>query len=65
MVDEIEREIHREDGREVLSSKVGEMVMAMLPAVDKVAYIRFASVYRKFEDLSEFIREVKEITVGG
>jgi len=65
MVDEVEREIHREDGREVLSSKVGEMVMEMLPAVDKIAYIRFASVYRKFEDLSEFIREVKEITVGG
>jgi transcriptional repressor NrdR len=65
MVDEIERDIHREDGREVMSSKMGEMVMEKLQKTDKVAYIRFASVYRKFEDLSEFIKEVKEITIGG
>jgi len=65
MVDEIEKEIHREAGREVLSSKIGELVMEKLQQTDKVAYIRFASVYRKFEDLSEFVKEVKEITVGG
>ncbi|MBU1026776.1 MAG: transcriptional regulator NrdR [Candidatus Margulisbacteria bacterium] len=65
MVNQIELQIHRQDGREVLSSKVGEMVMDMLPMVDKIAYIRFASVYRKFEDLSEFVKEVNEITVGG
>ncbi|KPJ69002.1 NrdR family transcriptional regulator [candidate division WOR-1 bacterium DG_54_3] len=65
MVDEIEKEIHREAGREVLSSKVGEMVMEKLQAADKVAYVRFASVYRKFEDPSEFIKHVKEISVGG
>lgn len=65
MVDEIEKEIHREAGREVLSSKIGELVMDKLQKVDKIAYIRFASVYRKFEDLSEFVKEVKEITVGG
>ncbi|MFH1576038.1 MAG: transcriptional regulator NrdR [Candidatus Margulisiibacteriota bacterium] len=62
MVDEIEKEIHKEAGREVLSSKLGELVMEKLQQVDKIAYIRFASVYRKFEDLSEFIKEVKEIT---
>lgn len=65
MVDEIEKEIHREAGREVISSKIGELVMEKLQAADKIAYIRFASVYRKFEDLSEFIKEVKEITIGG
>ena len=65
MVDEIEREIHREAGREVLSSKIGEMVMEKLQGMDKVAYVRFASVYRKFEDPSEFIKHVKEISVGG
>jgi len=65
MVDEIEKEIHREAGREVLSSKVGEMVMEKLQAADKVAYVRFASVYRKFEDPSEFIKHIKEISVGG
>ena len=64
-VDAIVKAIHREAGREVLSAKIGEMVMETLQQVDKVAYIRFASVYRKFEDLSEFIKEVKEITVGG
>ncbi|OGC36357.1 transcriptional regulator NrdR [candidate division WOR-1 bacterium RIFOXYB2_FULL_48_7] len=62
IVSEVEREIHREAGREVNSSKVGELVMERLQAVDKVAYIRFASVYRKFEDVSEFLKEVKELT---
>ncbi|MBI5400033.1 transcriptional repressor NrdR [Candidatus Saganbacteria bacterium] len=65
MVDEIEKEIYREDGREVLSSKIGELAMNKLHDIDKIAYIRFASVYRKFESLSEFIEEVKEITIGG
>jgi transcriptional repressor NrdR len=63
MVDEVERELHREAGREVLSSKIGEMVMDRIQKVDKIAYIRFASVYRKFEDISEFVKEVKEITL--
>lgn len=64
MVDEIEREIHREAGREVLSSKIGEMVMEKLQGMDKIAYVRFASVYRKFEDPSEFIKHAKEISIG-
>jgi len=64
MVDEIEREIHREAGREVLSSKIGEMVMKKLQGMDKIAYVRFASVYRKFEDPSEFIEHAKEISIG-
>jgi transcriptional repressor NrdR len=41
------------------------MVMEKLQGMDKVAYVRFASVYRKFEDPSEFIKHVKEISVGG
>ncbi len=65
MIDEIEREIHREEGREVMSSKIGELVMAKLHVADKIAYVRFASVYRKFEDISEFVKEVKGITIGG
>jgi len=64
-LDEIEREIHREAGREVLSSKIGELAMEKLQEIDKIAYVRFASVYRKFEDISEFIKEVREISVGG
>ena len=49
--------------REVASDRVGELVMRELKKLDKVAYIRFASVYRNFEDLDEFsdaIREVKK-----
>jgi len=64
VVDEVEREMHREGGREVLSSKVGELVMEKLQAIDKVAYIRFASVYRKFEHVSEFLKEVKVLTAS-
>ena len=64
IVDEIEKELHREAGREVLSSKIGELVMEKLHAADKVAYIRFASVYRKFEHVSEFLKEVKEMTAN-
>ncbi|MBU0629329.1 MAG: transcriptional regulator NrdR [Candidatus Margulisbacteria bacterium] len=62
IVDEVEKALHREAGREVISSKVGELVMEKLHQIDKVAYIRFASVYRKFEHVSEFQREVEELT---
>lgn len=64
IVDDIEKEVHREAGREVLSSKIGELAMEKLQEVDKVAYIRFASVYRKFEHVSEFLKEVKELTAA-
>ena len=64
MVDEIEKQIHHEAGREVLSSRIGEMVMEKLQGMDKVAYVRFASVYRKFEDPSEFIKHVNEISIA-
>ena len=64
IVDEIEKELHREAGREVMSSKIGELVMEKLQLADKVAYIRFASVYRKFEHVSEFLKEVKELTAN-
>lgn len=64
IVDELEKELHREAGREVLSSKIGEFVMEKLSEADKVAYIRFASVYRKFEHVSEFLKEVKELTAN-
>jgi transcriptional repressor NrdR len=60
-VDEIEREIHKQAGREVTTAQIGEMVMEQLQQIDKIAYIRFASVYRKFEDVSEFLNEIKEI----
>lgn len=47
--------------REIKSEKVGELVMRELRRLDKVAYIRFASVYRSFEDVDEFAEVVKEV----
>ena len=47
--------------KEIKSTELGEMVLTRLYTVDKVAYIRFASVYKKFNDLDEFINEVKKI----
>jgi transcriptional repressor NrdR len=61
LVWEIERTVHREEGREVETQKIGELVMERLSKIDKIAYVRFASVYRKFEHISEFIKEVKEV----
>ena len=60
-VQEIEREIRNRDSIEVSSMDVGEMVMRKLRAMDKVAYIRFASVYREFEDVETFQREINLI----
>ena len=48
--------------REVLSQQLGELVMAELKKLDKVAYIRFASVYRNFEDIDAFSRAIKEVS---
>lgn len=61
IIEDIEKDLHRVAGREVNSSKIGEMIMERLLRIDKIAYIRFASVYRKFEHISEFIKEVKEM----
>ena len=48
--------------REILSEKVGEMVMRELKKLDKVAYVRFASVYRNFEDVDEISELIREVT---
>ncbi len=60
-VDEIERELRRKDTIEIPSKTVGEIVMRKLKSLDKVAYIRFASVYRSFEDVESFEKEVKNL----
>jgi len=54
LVDEIQDEISRQAGVEVPSSLIGEMVMERLKPLDRVAYVRFASVYRNFQDVEEF-----------
>ena len=50
--------------RELKSEKIGELVMRELKRLDKVAYIRFASVYRSFEDVDEFAEVVREVRPG-
>jgi len=59
--EEIEEEILRQSGQEVLSRSIGELTMARLKQLDKVAYIRFASVYHEFEEAGQFIEEVHEV----
>lgn len=58
----IERDIHQNFEREVPVAYIGEEVMRHLRELDKVAYVRFASVYREFEDLSDFKAEVERIS---
>jgi transcriptional repressor NrdR len=61
IVDKIENEISKLSRTEVPSTEIGGMVMKELAGLDDVAYVRFASVYRKFKDRDEFISEVKEM----
>jgi transcriptional repressor NrdR len=55
---EIEQAIQNSLVREISTDKLGEMVMERIKPMDEVAYIRFASVYRRFQDVSSFVREV-------
>jgi len=61
IVDEIENLLHDSEEREIATSRVGALVMDRLRELDKVAYVRFASVYRKFEDVDEFLLELKNL----
>lgn len=59
-LDEIEEKLRR-IGKEITTEKIGEMVMQKLMKMDKIAYIRFASVYRDFQDISQLKKEIREI----
>lgn len=63
VVDRIERKIHDLGAREVPSEMIGEMVIGELRPLDQVAYVRFASVYRRFEDVGQF-REIVDVLGG-
>ncbi len=58
---DIERDIQKKFDREVSAKDIGEMVMERLALLDEVAYVRFASVYRQFRDVSQFMSELKGI----
>jgi transcriptional repressor NrdR len=60
-VAQIERELYGRGEPEVSSTAIGELVMAALPKLNEVAYVRFASVYRKFRDISSFEKELTKI----
>ncbi len=61
IVDEVERELIGGDTTEVTSQKIGELVAKRLKKLDKIAYIRFASVFRRFVDVEDFEKEVKKL----
>jgi len=64
-VDELERRVLESGDREVTSQVLGEDVMRFLQATDDVAYVRFASVYRSFKDLKEFMTELQDLVQPG
>lgn len=62
MINEIERELLNKNNVEIESKEIGKLVMKKLKKIDKVAYIRFASVYKDFKDINEFEEELRKIT---
>lgn len=61
MVSKIENRLHRKKEREISTREIGTLVMDRLRELDPVAYVRFASVYRKFEDIGAFVEEVQSL----
>ncbi len=61
VVTQVEHAIQKKSDREVLASRIGELVMERLKFIDDVAYVRFASVYRQFKDVGQFMVELKDI----
>lgn len=61
LVSSVEQQLYNCAETEVPSGKVGELVMERLPELDEVAYVRFASVYRRFKDIASFERELSQI----
>ncbi len=61
LIDGIETELHNEFRYEIPSKQLGDMILKRLRKLDKVAYVRFASVYKEFQDLDEFTSELKNL----
>jgi len=60
LIDDIERRLENTHDREVKSKDIGELVMKGLHELDEIAYVRFASVYRQFRDINQFMKELKK-----
>jgi transcriptional repressor NrdR len=61
IVIQVERALQKKVGREIPSTRIGELVMERLKSLDDVAYVRFASVYRQFRDVEQFMLELKDM----
>ena len=61
MIDEVEEQIRKKGKKEIKTSIIGDVVSKRIKRLDKVAYVRFASVYRDFKDISDFKKEIKEL----
>ena len=61
LADDVAREISELGEKEIQSTQIGERIMERLRSVDQVAYVRFASVYRSFTDVTQFVRELEEL----
>ena len=61
IVDGVEQLLHESEDREIATEEIGRLVMAELRELDQVAYVRFASVYRRFEDVDAFMTELKDL----
>ncbi len=61
IVNEIETEIKNKPSKEITSKEIGDLVLKHLKNLDKVAYVRFASVYKQFDDVKEFSKELEEL----
>jgi transcriptional repressor NrdR len=64
ILDEIEARLAEKEEREMTAAEIGELIMERLHEIDEVAYVRFASVYRQFRDVSQFVEEVKGLREG-
>jgi transcriptional repressor NrdR len=60
-VDEVERDLRETGEKEIPSSVIGEKIMSILHGLDDIAYVRFASVYREFKDVNDFVAELKSL----
>ena len=62
ILDQVEADLRKKNANEVSSKKIGELVIRRLKKLDEIAYIRFASVYRQFADLSDFEKELAKLS---
>lgn len=65
LISDVEAEVYRDFEREIPSRRIGELVCNLLKQVDQIAYVRFASVYREFKDVNDFVEELQPMLRSG